>query len=279
MVICTLQGEDLFLDSLPHPHSARAWATLAERAGDVDMFIAVSQYYRDAMQKRLTLPDGRIQVVHNGIVPEGFAPAASAPQVPTVGYLAPITYAKGLHTLADAFILLNQSGEFEQVRLRVAGALAPLDEAYLRRIRHKLAEFVLNDAVDFQYNISRAEKQRFLRTVSVLSVPAGWGEACGSYVLEALASGVPVVQPRSGAFEELLELTGGGILVEPDDPQALADGIETLLKDRDLARTLGQRGRQAVLENFTAETMARNFLHVCEMTFHHQRLAPHAVEQ
>ncbi len=278
-VICTLQGEDAFLDSLPHPHSARAWATLADRAADIDMFIAISQYYRNQMQKRLALPDGRIQVVYNGIVTDHFAPAAEPPPTPTVGFLARMNYAKGLHALVEAFILLRRSGEVNDVRLKVAGAVTPTDEAYLRRLQQKLTEFELNDAVEFHPNITRDAKRAFLQSLSVLSVPASYGEAFGLYVLEALASGVPVVQPRSGAFPELLEQTGGGMLVDADDPQALSDGIETLLKDPDHARTLGDKGRQAVLEKFTATRMAEDFLQVCEMTLKQQRLIAQTAEQ
>ncbi len=278
-VICTLQGEDSFLDSLPHPHSARAWAVLAERAADVDMFIAISQYFRNLMQKRLALPDGRVQVVYNGINTEGFTPAAEPPAVPTIGYLARMNYAKGLHALVDAFILLRRSGELNDVRLKVAGAMTPADEAYLRRIQQKLTEFELSDAVEFLPNITREEKLAFLRSISVLSVPASYGEAFGLYLLEAMAAGVPVVQPRSGAFPELLEATGGGILVDADDPQALAEGIESLLKDPQRARTLGRRGREAVLSEFSAERMAENFLEVCRITLRQQQLIAEAAGQ
>ena len=99
----------------------------------------------------------------------------------------------------------------------------------------------------------------------MLSVPALYGESFGLYLLEAMAAGVPVVQPRHGAFPELLEATGGGILCEPDDPASLADGLESLLTDELRARELGERGRRAVLERFTAERMARGVEEVCTM--------------
>ena len=73
----------------------------------------------------------------------------------------------------------------------------------------------------------------------MLSVPTAYQEAKGIYVLEAWARGVPVVQPNHGSFPELLEMTGGGVLVPPNDPQALANGIAGLLVDREKRLELG----------------------------------------
>ena len=75
-------------------------------------------------------------------------------------------------------------------------------------------------------------------------------------MLEALANGVPVVQPRHGSFPELLEATGGGLLVNPDDPADLAAGLRRLMDDPALAEELGSRGREAVHARFHADRMA-----------------------
>ena len=98
-------------------------------------------------------------------------------------------------------------------------------------------------------------KVRFLRSLDVLSVPTSYHEPKGLYVLEALANGVPVVQPRHGAFPEVVEATGGGVLVEPDDPAALAEGLAQLLDDPNRG-ALGRAGRQAVFERYNDEGMA-----------------------
>ena len=91
----------------------------------------------------------------------------------------------------------------------------------------------------------------------MLSVPAPYREPKGLYVLEALANGVPVVQPRHGSFPELIEATGGGLLVNPDDPQDLAQGLRRVLDDAALRLELGGKGQAAVQSQFTAEAMAR----------------------
>ena len=244
-VVCTLQGEDAFLDGLPEPYRQQAWKLLAQRCAGIKHFIAVSQYFGERMRDRLRLPAERVSVAHPGIAVADFAPATAA--MPVVGYLARMHHAKGLDLLAEAFLQLKVPG----ARLRIAGAMTGSDKPLVKSLRRKLG-----DRVEFLPNLNRAAKQEFLRSLSVFSVPAT-GEAFGMYVLEALASGVPVVQPRAGAFPEVIAATGGGILCEPGNPAALAAGLEELLRDSVRARQLGTAGRQAVAENFSVEAMSR----------------------
>jgi glycosyltransferase involved in cell wall biosynthesis len=102
----------------------------------------------------------------------------------------------------------------------------------------------------------------FLRNLDVLSVPSSYNEPKGIYLLEAMANGVPVVQPRRGAFPEILQKTGGGLLVEADDRQSLADGIFRLWNDRALAAELGRRGAAGVREHYSVGNMAHRTLEV-----------------
>lgn len=111
--------------------------------------------------------------------------------------------------------------------------------------------------VEFHPNLSRAAKLEFLRSLTVFSVPALYGEAFGLYLIESLASGVPVVQPRTASFPELIEASGGGVLYEPGDVAALADAIEDLLANPDKLGAYGAAGRKAVFERFSAEQMAQ----------------------
>jgi glycosyltransferase involved in cell wall biosynthesis len=111
--------------------------------------------------------------------------------------------------------------------------------------------------VEFHPNLDRAGKLAMLRSLSIFSVPALYGEAFGLYVIEAMAAGVPVVQPRVAAFPELIEATGGGVLCAAGDARALAEAIEELLLNPARAQALGEAGRRAVFEKFSAGTMAQ----------------------
>jgi glycosyltransferase involved in cell wall biosynthesis len=257
-VVCTLQGEDTYIDAMDEPHRTRAWETMTERARDFDAFIAVSRYHADIMTRRCKLDPAKVHVVYNGISLDGYDALSTGPTVPTLGYLARMCPPKGLGTLVEAYLLLRRRGKTPNLKLRVAGAQAGNDAEYVEGLRAKLrAEGVDGDA-EFLPNVSRDEKIAFLKSLTVFSTPATYGESFGLYVIEALAAGVPVVQPRHAVFPELLAETGGGFLCEPDSPPALADAIEALLCDPERARALGEEGRFNVREKFTAEAMARN---------------------
>ncbi len=255
-VLCTLQGEDSFIDSFPEPDRQASWDLLAERAADVDLFVAVSHYYADVMTRRARLPADRVHVVYNGISLDGYNPAPAPPDPPVLGYLSRMFHAKGLGTLVEAYLLLRASGRVPGLKLRVAGTKLSVDDAYLGMLRARLAEKGAEGDVEFLPNISREEKIDFLRGLSVLSVPTTYGESFGLYLVEAWAAGVPVVQPRHAAFPELLEATGGGLLCEPDDAQSLATCLEQVLTDPRRAREMGLRARRVVEERFSVQAMA-----------------------
>ena len=174
-----------------------------------------------------------------------------------LGFFARMCPEKGLDTLVEAYLLLRQRGRAGNLKLRVGGSCGPADEPFVNSLRERLRANGLLADVEFHPNIDRAAKLGFLRSLSVFSVPARYGEAFGLYVIEALAAGVPVVKPRVAAFPELIEATGGGVLCAANDPRALAEAIEELLLDQARARALGEAGRRAVFERFSAETMAR----------------------
>jgi len=277
-VVCMLQGEDYFLNGLPEPQRSSCWELLAQRSADVDQFVSPSQYFADLMRERLGLPPDRVQVVHNGINLEGYD-SASAPlsdglpadvspgasTAPVLGYFARMCPEKGLDLLVEAFIQLRQRGRVGELKLYVGGSCGPVEKPFVDSLRRRLETSGLLAETQFSPNLDRHSKQAFLRSLSVFSVPAVYGEAFGLYLLEALAAGVPVVQPRSGAFTELIESTGGGLLCAPGDPQSLAQGIEGLLLDPQRARQLAQTGRRNVIERFSAAAMARRVIRVMEM--------------
>ena len=270
-VVCMLQGEDYFLDGLPEPHRGACWKLLAELAQSVDLFISPSGYFAELMQRRMALVPERVRVVYNGISLNGYSgldtnggpgraekPPNRKDEVPMLGYLARMCREKGLDTLVEAFILLRQRGRIQGLKLCAAGSLGPADEPFVGALKTRLHAVGLETEAEFLPNVDRSTKVALLESFSVFSVPARYGEGFGLYVLEALAAGTPVVQPRCAAFPELVELTGGGVLCEPDNPQALAEAIEPLLLDRQRARELGAAGRKAVFEKLSAEAMARN---------------------
>lgn len=259
-VTCLLTGEDMFLDALPDGLRETAWQTLSERCRDVDLFLAPTRYFGDLMQRRLALRPEQVRLVPSGIRLAGFEVPRGEARPPTLGYFARMCREKGLDTLVEAYLLLKRRDKARELRLHVGGSCGPTDEPLVAALKQKLAEAGVLDHARFFPNVDRAGKLEFFQSLTVFSAPALYGEAFGLYLLEAWATGVPVVQPRHAAFPELLEATGAGLLCEPGDPKSLADAIERLLQDPSHAQQLGQRGRTAVEQQFSIERMAANLV-------------------
>jgi glycosyltransferase involved in cell wall biosynthesis len=211
----------------------------------------------------LSIPRDAFSVIPLGLeAAETFAKPAPTTDTepaksPTLGYLARFAPEKGLHLLCEAFVRLKRQPRTAGCRLRIAGWHGPRQRAYLREsIQTVRAAGFLGD-VDLVGEVDHQGKQEFLRTVDVMSVPSPYAEPKGLYVLEALAAGVPVVQPNHGAFPELLQSTGGGLLFEPNDVAHLAEQLTVLLSDPAEARRLGQRGREGVLQRHRIQHTAQ----------------------
>jgi glycosyltransferase involved in cell wall biosynthesis len=136
--------------------------------------------------------------------------------------------------------------------------------AYLEKAREIVERAGFGAEFSYHGELDRGGKLTFLRGLDVLSVPATYDEPKGVFLLEAMASGVPVVQPRRGAFTEVVEKTGGGILVAPDDADALAEGLYQLWSDRALAARLANQGFEGVRAHYTVAASAGRLLDVYE---------------
>jgi glycosyltransferase involved in cell wall biosynthesis len=256
-ISCTLQGEDLFLQGLQEPYRTDSLELMRSQVDDVDLFVSVSHFYADYMSGFVGIPEDKIEVVPLGINMNGYEwREQSSPEQFTVGFFARVAPEKGLHILCDAYHRLRERGSLENARLEVAGYLAPEHKQYLRGIEQQMKEWGLGDELHYRGVLDRQQKIGFIQGLDLLSVPATYDEPKGMFLLEAMACGVPVVHPRRGSFPEMLERTGGGILVEPDDPESLAEGILRVATDDDLARRLGLNGYEGVREHYNAGRMA-----------------------
>jgi glycosyltransferase involved in cell wall biosynthesis len=256
-VCCTLQGEDLFLDGLADEHKAESLALIRANARHVDLFLPVSEYYRDFMPGYLGVPREKMRLVPLGINMEGYTLRPQRREPPfTVGYLARIAPEKGLHVLCEAYHVLRQREPIPAARLVAAGYLAPEHRPYLEEIRRKMREWGLEKEFEYRGEVDRAQKTAFLQSIDVFSVPAVYEEPKGLFLLEALANGVPVVQPKRGAFPEILDKTGGGLIVPSGDSSALADAWLDLWRDPEKAFALGRAGAQGVREHYDVGVMA-----------------------
>jgi len=109
----------------------------------------------------------------------------------------------------------------------------------------------IEDKVRFTGYVPDEELPKFFGLADVFVLPSITAEAFGIVLLEAMASGRPVVTTRVGGIPEVVEGSGCGILVDPGDEQMLADAILLLLEDKGLREELGRRGREVAEDTYS----------------------------
>ena len=262
-VVSSLLGEEIFLDDLIEPYRSQVRAELRQRVADADLLVASADSYAQFMAEYLQVPREKVATVRLGLNLQGFGSPAEPlperdPEAPfTVGFLARICPEKGLQVLVDAFCQLARTVPPERLRLRIAGYLGARDRAFCDAQMARLGAAGLGQRVDLLAEVDRAGKLELLRSIDVLAVPTVYRESKGQSLLEALAAGVPIVVPRHGVFPEMVERTGGGLLVEPESAEAVAAALQMLQRDPHHRRSLGQAGRQVVHREHSDEAMAQ----------------------
>ena len=261
-VVVTLQGDDVFLDSLKEPYRSQALAEIADIGKHVDAFIVHSEFYRDYISEYLQLDVQKFHVTPLGLELEDYQSFQTLPQHSesdglTIGYLARLAPEKGLHHLVDAFIALKQDSKFKSMKLRIAGWLGPQYQQYADEQFEKLKNAGLESHYEYVGAIDRDQKIEFLHSLDLFSVPTEFLEPKALYALESLAAGVPVIAPDHGAFPELARSTGGVRLFAARNATALADAIEVLACDPKMRIQVGQQGQASVFNDRNSRVMAR----------------------
>lgn len=255
-IVCSLQDEDTWIDAMDHEWRQRCWDIIAEKSRDVDLFIAVSNWYAQKMSERARIRMDKIRVVPLGTEWEKREPSELNNDPPVIGFLSRIHASLGFSELVHAFIELKKDPRLANLKLRATGGVTSGDKEFLQHIMGRIKHAGVENDVEIVEDFGKNARQEFVRSLSVLCAPAPHGEAFGFFIVEAGACGVPVVQPDAGAFREVVEMTGGGIIYDPHDKHALVENLKKVLLDRELARELGCKGHAAVYEKFTSDIMA-----------------------
>jgi glycosyltransferase involved in cell wall biosynthesis len=255
-VVCSLQDEHTWVDVLDKRSAAAVWDLMRRQAGFVERFTPVSRYYAAYMRERLGVPADRIRVVPIGIPLAGYRNTDLSPERPVVGYLSRLTESQGLGLLVDSFLRLKRDPRHRSLGLKLMGGMTGADHRFLKRIKGKLAKAGHMGDVEFLTDFDLFSRQRMLSSLTLLSVPAHTVQASGTFLLEALASGVPVVQPDVGGFTEIVEKTGGGLLYGPNTAEHLSQAIASLLADKSRIVDMSRAGRKAVQERYDIRRMA-----------------------
>lgn len=261
-VVYSLQDEDVWVDAMHPERREKMWQLLAEKAKDVDAFIAVSNYFAKVMQEKLSIPDVKLHVLHVGVRPDAYTYSKPSQKPQALGYLSRLNDENGFEILVDAFLLLKENPAFANLKLKATGGSTGDDTSFINKQINKLKNKNIEQDFEIQHEFTTEALTDFFKSLTVLSVPVLNGEAFGLYQLEALASGVPLVQPALGAFPEIIQATGGGVIYEPNTAQALADKLAEVLTDASKLETMSIAGRKAVEDHFNCSKLSTKMVEI-----------------
>jgi glycosyltransferase involved in cell wall biosynthesis len=224
--------------------------------------IAVSSPVRDDVLRYDRVVPSNVVVIPNGVDVDGFDLSLTRQQarerlgIPkdryVIGTLGRLEEQKGLPHLVEAIQLLSESGML--VFLLIAGS--GREEG---RLREMVARFGLEDSVRFLG--MRRDVPEVHRAMDVFALPSLW-EGLPIALLEAMASGLPVVATPVGGIPEVIRNGKNGLLVPPEDPVALAAALRRIRHDAVLAEVLGREGRETVRERYTHRRLAEHVMEV-----------------
>ena len=259
-IVCSLQDENEWIDLMSDEYQKKVWDLMAEKSINVDLFIAASKYYSEKAKELLKIPDQKTFVVYDGIDIDGYETSSLPFDPPVIGYLCRMSEYFGLGIIVDAFIRLKQDEKFKDLKLYLTGGYTGDDKIFVNEMLRKISGYGFEKDVRIFEEFNKESRIQFLKSLTLLSGPVPTGEAFGTYLLEALAAGVPIVQPNAGGYPEFVAATEGGIIYEPNDEASLAEAAASLLSKPDLVRKLGSQGRNAVLQKYSIKDFTNNII-------------------
>jgi glycosyltransferase involved in cell wall biosynthesis len=255
-VVCSLLNEDDWIDDMKEPYKSQAWDLMGKHAGCIDRFITPSHYYKELFVSKTGVDTEKVDVVPIGFDPEPVDWPVKPSKNPSIGFFSRMNDYNGFDKMVDAFILLKESGEFPELKLRACGGFTGEDKPFITKQIKKIKQHGLKEYFELYDEFMGNGKIDFLKAVDIISVPVNKYDGYGLYIIEANSAGIPVVMPYTGAFPEILAYTGGGIVYSPDTVDELAKNLATLINDKEKIAKLGAKGKKGVAENLSMERMS-----------------------
>ncbi len=271
-VVCSLQDEDVWVDAVHPSFREKIWKLMHDRAGDVDALVSVSSFFAAKMKDSMDLPNEKVHTIHLGVEVSDYTYLSTKEKERNVGYVSRMCYENGFDIVVDAFIELKKKPGFDDVKLIATGGFTGDDSNFIKEQKHKIKENGLTAFFEIMPDFEGKAIHEFFKKVSLVSVPVRIGEAFGIYLLESMASGVPVVQPALGAFPEIIELSGGGMTYMPNSSGKLSETWAGLLSDSKELERLSYAGYEGTTARFNIHS------HAIEIIDLYQRLALDFVE-
>ena len=255
-IVCSLLNEDDWIDEMDEPYRSQAWRMIAKEAMNVDSFITPSRYFKQLITERTGLDGSNINIVPLGFDPEFQIPLKDQSRAPAIGFFSRVNYHNGFDKLVDSFIDLKIRDVLPGLTLNICGGFTGDDKQFISSQFKKIREHGFRKSVKIFNEFHGEKKMEFFNSVDVISVPVRKYDGYGLYILEANSAGIPVVQPATGAFPEIIEMTGGGIIYSPDTVEELSSSLLRLMTDMKKVKYLGESGYKRVRSELSMEKMS-----------------------
>lgn len=255
-IVCSLLNEDDWIEEMAEPYRSDAWRLIAEEAANVDSFITPSNYYWELFVSKTGYSGKNVHIVPLAIDTRNLNILPKKDNYPAIGYFSRINSQNGFDKLVDSFIQLKTSNRLPGLTLHVSGGFTGSDKAFIAEQIKKIKSHDLKSFIRIYPEFQGDSKEEFFSSIDIMSVPVRKHDGYGLYILEANASGVPVVQPETGAFPEIIEKTKGGITYSPDTIESLSDALVKFLENKELRASLGELGKENVLKKLSLTQMS-----------------------
>jgi glycosyltransferase involved in cell wall biosynthesis len=255
-IVCSLLNEDDWIDEMAEPFRSNAWKLIGEEAPNVDAFITPSSYYKELFVSKTGFMGRNVHIIPLAIDTRNLNILPKKDNYPAVGYFSRINSPNGFDKLVDAFIHLKTTNKLPGLTLHVSGGFTGSDKSFIAEQIRKIKSHGLKSFVRIYPEFQGNSKEEFFSSIDIMSVPVRKHDGYGLYILEANASGVPVVEPETGAFPEIIGKTKGGITYFPDTAEELSAALVRLFEDNSLRASLGKTGKENVLKELSLSGMS-----------------------
>jgi len=250
-IVCSLQDEEVWLDSLEEEHAREAWKAIGNNVKFVDRFIASSEFYKAVSFARI--PEIQtIDVVYPGVNIDKYQ-SSEPPDNPTIGFFYRANHENGLDILANAFVQLKTENSIPNLKLKIGGGYTRENHKFVSHIQNILKPFMSDVIWSEDYTLK--EHPTFYKEISLICAPLRFEEGFGLYLAESFAAGRPAVVPDTGSFREVVG--DAGVLYAPNDSENLANALREILLDSAVYQGCSERAELLSRERYNDVVASR----------------------
>lgn len=231
--------------------------SMSLRSVDQVIIESINQANRIFTNGQLNKYGSKFKYINKGIDTNHFTPSnysVEAGRGYQIGTLAPISPRKGIHYLIDSFYHVQQS--WDDVELKIPSEPPDKHVDYYEYLQEIVNDYGIEDKVTFMGWVD--DPAEYLTSLDIFVLPSE-NEGIPGAIKEALAMELPVVATDVGGISDVIQDGESGILVEPGDPEAIADGIDFLLTHPEERIRMGTRGRGLIVSEYSVESYIEKY--------------------